>query len=130
MARNNQSQAPAPRVIVVPTLDEVRAAGYTSPGVAENIVAAQKAMADALAANPQISDAELRKIEEEIRNGKTSVSALESRQGRAWLAAQLAHAEMEEQRGPDGLGWTHNEGKRAEIKVRAEFLRALTALLN
>lgn len=54
---------------------------------------------------------------------------LASEAGRAWLAQQLAAAEREEQLGPGGAGWTHNETKRPAIAERAAFLRALSALL-
>jgi hypothetical protein len=51
------------RVIVVPSLEEVRASGYTAPGVAEMMVARIQAMADALAADPNISDDDLNRIQ-------------------------------------------------------------------
>lgn len=60
----------------------------------------------------------------------TPPAPLKSEAGRAWLAAELAKAEREEQAGPNGQGWQYNEGKRAEIVERAEFLRALTAALD
>lgn len=55
---------------------------------------------------------------------------LASQAGRDWLAGELAAAEREEQLGPGGQGWAYNETRRPGIVERAEFLRALVALLN
>lgn len=52
---------------------------------------------------------------------------LVSEAGRAWLAKELAAAEREEARGPNGQGWAYNEARRAGIVERAEFLRAICA---
>lgn len=57
-------------------------------------------------------------------------SPLASPAGRAWLAGELAAAEREERLGPGGRGWENNEAKRAGIVERAEFLRALNALVT
>jgi hypothetical protein len=57
-------------------------------------------------------------------------SPLASPAGRAWLAGELAAAEREERLGPGGRGWANNEPKRAGIVERAEFLRALNALVS
>ncbi len=65
----------------------------------------------------------------EIAENKDPVEPLASAAGRAWLEANLRAAEREEQLGPNGQGWTYNEGKRAEVIERAEFLRALIAAL-
>lgn len=48
---------------------------------------------------------------------------------RDWLAHQLVAAAYEEQQGPRGQGWLHNETLRPAITERAAFLRALIALL-
>lgn len=58
------------------------------------------------------------------------VTALSSVDGRAWLAGELEKAEREEKLGPGGAGWTYNESHRAAIVERAEFLRALVALVT
>ncbi len=55
---------------------------------------------------------------------------LASEKGRAWLVAELEHAEHEQALGPGGSGWAHNEGLRPAIDERAAFLRALVALLK
>ncbi len=62
--------------------------------------------------------------------GKPKADPLASVTGRAWLAVELAKAEREEERGPGGAGWAYNEACRPEIVERAEFLRALAALLK
>lgn len=55
---------------------------------------------------------------------------LASEAGREWLAEELAQAERTEQHGPGGMGWDYNEVLRPAITERAEFLRALAALLE
>jgi hypothetical protein len=57
-------------------------------------------------------------------------SALRSPDNQAWLRAELEQAEYEEQFGPSGEGWTHNESLRASTEERAEFLRALVAVIE
>lgn len=59
-----------------------------------------------------------------------SADPLASEAGRSWIAAELAKAEREEEHGPGGRGWAYNEGLRASIVERAEFLRALAASLK
>jgi len=61
---------------------------------------------------------------------KEPEDALASPNGRDWLAAQLAKAEADEEHGPDGSGWKHNESLAPAIVERAAFLRALVALLT
>lgn len=59
----------------------------------------------------------------------TEASPLASTAGRAWLEEQLRAAAFAEEHGPRGQGWQYNEPLRPEIEERAEFLRALIALL-
>lgn len=59
---------------------------------------------------------------------KPPKSALASPANQAWLRDQLDKAEYDEQFGPNGEGWTHNESLRASIEERADFLRALVAI--
>lgn len=63
-------------------------------------------------------------------SGDAEKNPLDSDSGRGWLAECLAKAEHEEKHGPNGMGWAHNESRRAAIVERAEFLRALVALLK
>lgn len=73
-AETSQSES-IPRV-VVPTLKEVIAAGY-SEEIAPKIVARQQRLFDAVAANPEITDEELAKLEAEADNDeKESLSDL------------------------------------------------------
>lgn len=59
----------------------------------------------------------------------TPSGPLHSPAGREWIEAELEKAERAEQLGPIGQGWAHNEILRPVIAERADFLRALVALL-
>lgn len=63
-------------------------------------------------------------------SGDAEKNPLDSSAGRTWLEGELGKAEHEEKHGPNGMGWAHNESRRAAIVERAEFLRALVALLK